>query len=48
MRFSRGGLEFSAWRYLRVASREFQEDLAEIERLFSGAAVQPRFLRREG
>ena len=48
MRFSRGGLEFSAWRYLRVGAREFQEDLAELERLFSGTAVRPRFLRREG
>lgn len=42
---SRGGYEVSCWRYLRVPSSEFEQDLGEILKLIRGdASVKPHFL----
>ncbi len=46
---TRGGREFSCWRYRRVSAREFEEDTDEMLRLFNGDdTVTPRFMSPEG
>jgi hypothetical protein len=36
---------FSCWRYMNSLPRDFRRDLDEMERLFDGADVVPRFVR---
>ncbi|MGO9592260.1 MAG: KGGVGR-motif variant AAA ATPase [Steroidobacteraceae bacterium] len=38
--------DFSAWRYLKVDSLEFDRDLDEMERLLEGQSILPRFISR--
>lgn len=37
--------EFSSWRYLEVGSEEFLSDLDEMEKMFSGAKIEPIIFR---